>query len=432
MKIRYLFSILSALLIITGISLLVLATSINSIAIYIAEAFIVLCIIFIIYFHTKIIKTLNALANGMELLNEQDFSSRLSFVGQHDADRVVDVFNRMMQQLKSEHLRLLEQDHFLDLIIKSSPMGVIILNWDNEISSINKAGLNFLGLTSESELIGHNISSIGTPLAERLNSIKQDETATVRIGDAQIYRCSRLSFVDRGFHHPFILIESLTDEVMIAEKKAYEKVIRMIAHEVNNSVAGVTSILSSISDTISNDDTSADLIEAMKICVERCFVLNRFITRFANVVKIPEPILLKEDLNKCVVHCKSFMESICNDRNIKLRLFLSNEPVLADIDSHLIEQVLVNIIKNSVESIEANGEITISTTTIPAQTITIADNGKGINTEAANKLFTPFFSTKTNGEGLGLIFIREVLMKHHCHFSLRTYEDQITRFTISF
>ena len=126
------------------------------------------------------------------------------------------------------------------------------------------------------------------------------------------------------------------------------------------------------------------------------------------------------------------MESICTQRNISLRLSLCKTPLLVDIDAHLIEQVLVNIIKNSAESIENNGEITITTVANPAPSITIADNGKGISNEVANKLFTPFFSTKPNGEGLGLIFIREVLMKHKCRFSLRTIDDKITRFTISF
>ena len=79
----------------------------------------------------------------MNLLNEQDFSSRLSHVGQHDADRIVDVFNRMMNELKMERLRLREQNHFLDLIIKSSPMGVVILDFDNKITSINASAVAY-------------------------------------------------------------------------------------------------------------------------------------------------------------------------------------------------------------------------------------------------------------------------------------------------
>lgn len=432
MKLRNLFITLSALLITIGIFLFAISSSIDSSLFYIAEVFIILCLLFIGYFYKKVIKTLNALANGMELLNEQDFSSRLANVGQEDTDRIIEVFNRMMQQLKNEKLRLREQNHFLDLIIKSSPMGVIILNFDSEITSINHSALEFLGYNNECEVLGLQFSSLKSPLAERLQLVKQETTATLRIGDAMTYRCSRLSFVDRGFHHPFILIESLTHEVMLAEKKAYEKVIRMIAHEVNNSVTGVTSTLDSISYSIIDIDNSSDLIDAMRVCIERCYGLSQFITRFADVVKIPDPILQHEDLNNCIIRCKAFMESVCNEHNINLNLDLCNAFLLVNIDTSLIEQVLVNIIKNSAESIGQDGTITISTTSSPTPTLIIADNGKGISPEVADKLFTPFFSTKLNGEGLGLIFIREVLMKHKCRFSLRTYDDGLTRFTIFF
>lgn len=432
MKLRHLFTLLSALLIATAVVLIYLSAKIDTHLFYLAELFLLLCVVFVAYFYAKVIKTLNAVSNGIELLNEQDFSSRLSPVGQHDTDRIVEVFNRMIHQLKTERLRVREQNHFLDLIINSSPMGVVILNFDNEITSLNHSALRFLGYNTMTEVIGLNFSSLTSPLAERIKPMEPGTTATLRIGDAKIYRCSRLSFIDQGFQHPFILIESLTEEVMQAEKKAYEKVIRMIAHEVNNSVTGVTSILSSVSDAIDENESSAEMIEAMTVCIERCYGLSHFITRFADVVKIPEPIMRHENLNDCIAKCKTFMESICFDRNITLSLNLCDDMAMVNIDTSLIEQVLVNIIKNSAESIGNDGEISISTTGYPTPSISIADNGKGISDDAADKLFTPFFSTKPNGEGLGLIFIREVLIKHNCQFSLRTYEDNITRFVITF
>ena len=101
------------------------------------------------------------------------------------------------------------------------------------------------------------------------------------------------------------------------------------------------------------------------------------------------------------------------------------------IDTVLFEQVLVNIIKNAAESIGECGDIYIRTTASPVM-LEIADSGKGISREVEAKLFSPFFSTKPNGQGLGLIFIREVLTKHGCTFSLRTYPDGLTRFRISF
>jgi len=85
----------------------------------------------------------------MELLREQDFSSRLSPVGQYEADRVVNIFNRMMEQLKNERLRLREQNNFLDLLIKASPMGVIITSLDEDLSELNPMALKMLGVRLE-------------------------------------------------------------------------------------------------------------------------------------------------------------------------------------------------------------------------------------------------------------------------------------------
>ena len=124
-------------------------------------------------------------------------------------------------------------------------------------------------IEKEKELTGKKIEELNSPLAEELNRIARNKTETIRLSDSMIYRCSRLSFVDRGFAHPFILIESLTSEVVKAEKKAYEKVIRMIAHEVNNTVAGITSTLESVSDALQSTGDSDDLRRVMQVCVER-------------------------------------------------------------------------------------------------------------------------------------------------------------------
>lgn len=432
MRLRTLFIILVVLLLLAGGMLIAISAKLDSHMLYYAEGFLFLCVCFMIYFYVKVLKTLNIVVNGVELLKEQDFGSRLSPVNQRDADRIVDLFNRMMAQLKTERLRVHEQNFFLELIIKKSPMGVVILNFDGEISSINSSAIGFLSCENEDDALGKHLKDLPSPLAERLCELTQGSTETVRVGDAMIYRCSRLSFVDRGFYHPFILIESLTAEVMKAEKKAYEKVIRMIAHEVNNSVAGVASSLDSLKDALDSIDDASDLQELMQMCIERCYGMSNFITRFAEVVKIPEPVLNTEDLNVCANRCKTVMENLCGKFDISIEMKLYNGELPISIDSALIEHVLVNIIKNSVESIGRNGKIVITTKKIPSPAIEIADNGKGISPETADKLFTPFFSTKPNGQGLGLIFIREVLMKHNCQFSLRTGDDGITRFSIRF
>ena len=431
MKLKSFFFILAFLLIAVWIILLFVATQENGWKFYLIEGIVTFSLFYLIYFYRKVVKPLNSIAGGMDLLQAQDFSSRLSPVGQREADRIVSIFNRMMNQLKEERLRLREQNHFLDLLISVSPMGVIILTLDERISMANKAALEFLDEGTEEDIMNKTMDELSGSLAEELNRIPKDTTVTIRLSDSRIYRCSRLSFIDRGFAHPFYLIESLTSEVMKAEKKAYEKVIRMIAHEVNNSVAGITSTLDTIDDALQTIDDTEDIREVMKVCVERSYSMSRFITNFADVVKIPEPQKEEVHLNDRVTACKIFMENLCQNRDIDLHLELCEENPVVSMDTSLFEQVLINIIKNATESIDTNGKIFIRTSASPLM-LEIGDTGRGISKEVETKLFTPFFSTKPNGQGIGLIFIREVLMKHGYTFSLRTYPDGITRFRICF
>ncbi|MBQ5706154.1 MAG: ATP-binding protein [Bacteroidaceae bacterium] len=435
MRLRYLFLIFVGLLSVVWVLLLLQTPLHNSTIFYITEGVTLACLLFLLYFYRKVVKPINSIANGMELLHEQDFSSKLSSVGQPEADQIVIIFNRMMMRMKDERVRMREQNHFLDLLINASPMGVVILDFEQRITTINPSAKRFLA--AGENVIGQRLQDIGSPLAREIEKIENESTETVRLNGANVYHCSRLSFRDRGFAHPFILIEQMTEEVHRAEKNAYEKIIRMIAHEVNNTMGGITSTLDSATEvlqtmtpeTLQND--ADELCSVMKVCEERGYNMSRFITRFADVVKIPAPMLKNCNLNDCVEGCRRFLEQMCREKNITLRLLLSKENINVNIDTTLFEQALVNIIKNSIESIEENGEISIATSNSPAS-IVVTDNGRGIDKETERHLFSPFFTTKADGQGIGLIFIREVLGNHGCRYSLRTDDDNLTRFTITF
>lgn len=439
MRIKFLFYLLALFLIALGVWLAVYFRRAEDahIQAYIMEGAIAFILIYLVVFYRRIVRPMNTISSGMELLREQDFSSRLSPVGQYESDRMVNIFNRMMDQLKNERLRLREQNQFLDLLIQASPMGVIITTLDNEVSQLNPVALKMLGIRPE-EILGKRLGGIDSPLAKELASLSKEQTTVVRLNDANIYKCTHSYFIDTGFKHPFFLIERMTEEVMRAEKRAYEKVIRMISHEVNNTTAGITSTLDTVGQALANEQGMEDICEMMHVCTERCFSMSRFITRFADVVKIPEPVLHAISVNELVSGCARFMEGLCSDRSISLHLDLSPNAGSVNIDASLFEQVLVNILKNAAESIssippasrEAQGQITVKTLT-PAG-IEITDNGPGISQETEAKLFTPFFSTKPHGQGIGLVFIREVLTRHNCTFSLRTGSDGLTRFRILF
>ena len=430
MRILYLFLILVGLLLLVGAGIFVaFRQGITDRYLWMLEGGIAGILCYLIYFYQKVLRPLHSIDFGMDLLREQDFSSRLSQVGQYESDRIVEVFNRMMQQLKNERLRVREQNHFLDLLIKASPMGVVILNFGQEITQLNPVAARLLNVKVDLAL-GKRLWELNSVLAAELRTMKLEETKEVRLSDANIYKCTYGYFIDLGQRHPFYLIERMTDEVMQAEKMAYGKVIRMIAHEVNNTTAGITSTLDTVEQALSEETGMDDIREVMRVCVDRCYSMSRFITRFADVVKIPEPTLLPGSLPELAASCIQFMESACTARNISLRLEVDETESPFAFDASLIEQVLVNIIKNAMESIGEGGEIVVSITA--PHKLEIADNGPGIDQETSAKLFSPFFTTKPNGQGIGLVFIREVLTRHGCIFSLRTDSDGWTRFRISF
>ncbi len=374
---------------------------------YVTEGFVVLLILYLWLFYQKTLRPYDTLVSGIELVRDLDLTTRLSPTGQPETDIIVQAFNDLLVRLRSEHLSLEEQYTFLSLLINASPMGIVQCDIDGNITSMNPAAKQMMSPSVE----------------EAMRKLPLGQETTIRLpGEPQLFRINYLSFPDRGFQHPFYLIESLTDEVRRAEKAAYERVIRMIAHEVNNSVAGIVGQIHNSQFIIHKE--AADASERLK-------ALSAFVTRFAQVVKIPQPQLQLCDLSEEVDACRPFLESLCTAANVRLEFNLTEEATPVRLDTVLFQQVLINIVKNAVESInEKGGHVVI--TTSPTQ-LTITDNGRGISPEVAQNLFTPFYSTKPQGQGLGLLLIRDILTAHGCTFSLLTDpNDHLTRFTIQF
>lgn len=425
MRISWIFSLI--ILLLTGAVVALILIDSGSIAYKLVWGVALLGVLLLVVFYRNVMRPLRTITNGIDLLRAQDFSSRLSHVGQREADRIVDMFNGMMTSLKQERLKLREQNHFLDLLIDVSPLGIIMLDSNGKISECNKVAIKYVGFDSARDMIRMTTKNLDTPLGKVLNSLQDRDVKVVRLNDSMVYRCSRLSFMESGISHPFYLIEKLTDEVMKAERKSYEKVIRMMAHEVNNSLAGIISVM----ETAEAEVEDQDLSEAISACEDRCRDMGAFITKFASAVKIPEPNKRNVDLADLLRRRAPLFESICNATGAKLTVSIPDKETPVFIDPVLMEQVVTNIVKNAAESAGQDGNVDISIEG-PKTKLIVTDNGPGISPEAAEMLFTPFFTTKKSGHGLGLLLVSEVLNFHGCRFSLETYPDSLTRFTIKF
>ena len=284
MRMKFYFLLLILLICLLGGMVIFLTFDKRGTMFYIAEAVIAAGIILTAMFYRHIIHPFNTIASGMDLLREQDFSSRLAHVRQPDVDKIVDIFNRMMEQLKSQRLNAHERNALLERLIAVSPMGIVMLDFDGRIVSANPVAIKML-LPEESEICqvsGLTLAGIGTPLATAIDRLKQESIETIRLSSSRIYRCSRLSFMDRGSARPFVMIESLTDEVMAAEKQAYGKIIRMIAHEVNNTMTGLGATLCMIDDALATSPDNDDLRSVLGVCNDRCSDMTSFISAYAN------------------------------------------------------------------------------------------------------------------------------------------------------
>ncbi|MDE5682835.1 MAG: PAS domain-containing protein [Muribaculaceae bacterium] len=392
-------------------------------SLYVLEAVLGVVLISLILLYRSVISPMGALDRGINLLKAQDFASRLSHVDYAPADRIVDTFNSMMMQLRSERLRVREQNQFLDLLVDASPMGIIVLGFDGTVSSANPAAVQLL---ASPDLKGRRLADIPGELAAAIAALRHNQSETVRLGDTRMFRCSRLSLLDSGHQRPFILIESLTEELLEAERSSYGKLIRTIVHEVNNTLAGVLPLIDTCA-MISGDEAMED---AACSCTERCNALSAFIGNFADVVKIGQPDRKDIDINEFLLTLRPFLESLASGRGVELKYSLDAEMAPVSVDTVQFEQVVVNIVKNAIESIGTDGTVEI-VTDAASHTLTIADNGAGISPEAAGKLFSPFFSTKKSGQGIGLTLSAEILRAHRFDFSLATSQtDGITRFSI--
>jgi two-component system nitrogen regulation sensor histidine kinase NtrY len=371
-----------------------------------AEVFVIISIIIAINLYQQLLRPLKTLMQGVEAIKDRDFNVKFLSTGKHEMDELIDVYNQMMDELRTERTRQEQQHFFLEKLIQTSPTGIIIMDFDGKIQQINPKAEQIL----VPALLAH------------INLLEPGKAITVKVDGATTYRLQKSHFIDRGFARHFVMIEDLTVEIVAAEKNVYGKVIRMMSHEVNNTVGPVNSIMESAL-KISSDN----LKDALQVAIDRNHHLNNFMRNYADLVKLPVPQKKLVDINQLVHSVGALMEIKAKDCNIKFEYNTSPCTIMAD--ELQIEQALINIVKNAMEAIGKDGMISFTTT---KNSLVIADNGPGISTEEAAQLFSPFFSTKKDGQGIGLTLVREILINHNFDFSLKTIAERRTEFTIRF
>lgn len=410
----------------------------NKILFLVAEAVILVGVLLSWQLYREMIRPLKLLMQGTEAIKDRDFNVKFRATGKYEMDALIDVYNQMIDELRKERT-LQEQQHlFLEKLVFTSPTGILILDYEEGIQQINPKALQLLGL-EEKDVLGKPIAEFIHPVMQQVRQLQSGQAKTMTFNGASTCKLQKSHFIHRGFARHFVMIEELTAEILMAEKKTYGKVIRMMAHEVNNTIGPVNSILQS---TLQSQLHSDMLTNALQVAVERNNNLERFMRNFADLVRIPAPEKRPVDLLRLVKNVTDLMQLRAGEKKVVFQYeqaagrratdAAAPATLMIQADLQQMEQVLINIIKNALEAIDGEGTITILMNDAYPKQLIIRDTGKGILPEMEEHIFSPFYSTKKDGQGVGLTVIKEILMNHHFGFSLRTLSPGVTEFRIIF
>jgi two-component system nitrogen regulation sensor histidine kinase NtrY len=381
-----------------------------------------------------------------DLLQDQDYAGRLARPAVPELDQLVDVFNTMLGALYRERLAIGEQQGFLDRLLEATPGAVLVFDFDGAVSLVNASATALLELERPQgrplALLAQCAGARGADLLAQLDALPLGDSRLLTDLDGRRYRAQRGQFFDRGFARHFLMVEELTAELESSERATYDKLVRVLAHEVNNTVAATGSVLDSLlyyrAQLAERDGVDfATAIDAVK---RRNVSLGEFIERFTRVVKMPEPALRPASIRDMVDDIVWLNREQCKRRGIQICWTRCDEVPAQPMDSQLMEQALLNIVKNALEAVEARGQdggyIHLALAAgADGPTLTVSDSGDLLGEVPARQLFTPFFSTKKGGQGIGLVFVREVLNRHGFRYRLAASaqgETRETRFEITF
>jgi nitrogen fixation/metabolism regulation signal transduction histidine kinase len=376
----------------------------------------------------------DTLRAGVELLASGDLMSRFRETREPEVDRLIRLYNQMVDHLREERTANQEQDSLLRRLIALSPSGVIQLDYDGRIQSMNPGACEILGVT-ESAARGQPLDWLGGALARELEGLAEGETRLVTIHGRRIVRCRRLSFMDRGFSRTCLMLEELTKELHASEKAAYDKLIRTMSHEVNNTSGSVISLLESClayGAQIERSDR-ADFERGIGVAVARTRHMNDFMKSFADVIRLPAPNRQPVSVEALLRDVARLFDPECARLGITWRWNIEEGVGPVRLDRGQMEQAVVNIVRNAIDAIGTDGDIAISLAMEQgAPTLIVEDSGGGIPPEVVPRLFTSFYSTKPNGQGIGLTLVQEILIAHGFDYSLETVAGGRAAFRIRF
>jgi nitrogen fixation/metabolism regulation signal transduction histidine kinase len=359
----------------------------------------------------RVVHPLQSLANMLEALREGDYSLRGRNVDPEDAlGEVMVEVNSLSRTLHAQRLEALEAGVLLAKVIAEIDIAVFAFDAQRRLRLVNRAGETLLGGCAE-ELRGRTVAELG--LAAMLDAPSGRIVPYVFPGGAGRWEVRRRGFREGGRPHELLVISELSRALREEERKAWRRLVRVMGHELNSSLAPIKSIAGTLRKLIDREPPSPDWREdahsGLAIIHDRADALGRFMWAYARLARLPPPVRRTADFAPLARRAASLHGS---------RVSVESGPdVRLKIDADQIEQVLINLVKNGVEAAGDSGHVCIRWCTEADRLLAeIEDDGPGL--ARTDNLWVPFFTTKPSGTGIGLVLSREIIENHAGSISL--------------
>ena len=361
-------------------------------------------------------RVVQAVVDGISGIRDRDFSVTIASPGLVELDALVDAYNGLGGALRDERQTLYQRELLLDTVIQSTPLAMLLTNHAGVVIYSNVAARRLFG--SGRKLEGRSVAAVvasaRSPLKEAMLE-RIEGLYTVPAGDEQeTWHLSCRRFVLNARPHDLLLLKQLTRELARQEVATWKRVIRVIAHELNNSLAPISSLAHS-GLVIAERSNERQLRRIFTTIEERARHLQEFIDGYSRFAKLPQPRLVP-------VEWREFLASLSTA--VAFRATGTPPAGSAHFDPAQIEQVLINLLKNAHEGGSPADQVELAVQSENGGwLIRVLDRGSGMSEQVLHQALLPFYSTKPSGTGLGLPLCREIVDAHGGRLSLTNRAD---------